>query len=632
MNKKLFSIAVVLLLGSASAVTADQTLAHSKSLGMSFIAVGDPWCDKTVSIRVQAEDAGQFAMPDYGLTIQKLGQVLMKQCSAMNNMSITGQVDSRTVWSGSSSKERGWVAQQKISQKPSNATTEKLSLNKIVEQLKDKENEIQSANEVERPAENLVSAPADAMQIGGWKSGGFINITDNAANMAELSSSETGCNIFTFYEVKPEYHPFVTLKGDFTCENGYVLSTDLKRQAVASLFYQGQKRPFAKLSGYWYAGYNLDRGHPKQIVRRYSVNMKNSWSNRTYNVEKLLVWIGEDRDLRAHYFITYKYNNRSHQWNMVRVDKQPIIVLTDNEQLERSPERTQLAQSLARVYEEFSGSKSYNDLKFFVTDKLQDAPLQAYQQALKEANPNPSLYVAGKAVKRRGIPWTIKTTTDFVAKRETFLEAEKKRAEMERQREIMRAEAEKQRAEIKRQRLRAIREKHRESLQEQFTQLAKASNYDRMRFYATLKLHPEQLKTAKIDFNSYRKYIVSPFSSAVQFTHPAMYLKLVNDGEANTRVPIYMLVEADDGIIEKPYPMNVEYNETSEEIDGWMLIQAAPEFTLNFDEEGSPNFSITIQEAVACQSDKCLEEMNAADMMRNWYNDNDLKFAMASEQ
>ncbi|WP_305906843.1 hypothetical protein Q9L42_018870 [Methylomarinum sp. Ch1-1] len=630
MNRKLFLIVVSLLLGAVNPVYADKTLAHSKSLGMRFIAEGDPWCAATVKIRVQAEDAGQFAMPDYGLTIQKLGQVLMKQCSAMNGLSITGLEGSRVIWTGKASKAKGWIAQKTPLLEPLGVTNEAVSSNEQAGQLQNQENQMSSATEDERSAENFESVAADVMEIAGWRPGGFVDISSNADKMTELTSSETGCNIFTFYEVNPQFHPTASLKGDFTCKNGYVQSTDLIRQVHASLFYQGQKRPFIKLVGYWYDGYNIDRGNPKQIVRRYSVNSKNLW-NKSNAVNKLLVWIGEDRELRAHYFVTYNYHDRSHQWNMVRGDRQPIIVLTDNEQLKQNPRETRLAESLARTYTEFVGSGSFNVLKFVVADKLQKAPLNAYHLALKDANPDPSLYAAGQAVKRRGIPWTIQVTTDFIAKREAYVEAEKKRAEMQRQRELARVEADKQRAELERQRQAALHQKHMESLQNQYKLLAKASGYDRMRFYATLRLNPKQLESAKIDFKSYRNYTVNPFSRSVQFTHPAMYLNRLNDGEVNVGIPIYMLVKADDGDIVKPYPMAIDYNDASAEIDGWMLIQAAPEFTFKFDDEGRPIFSITIQEAVECKSDKCLEDMDSAEIMKTWYNDDDLKFAMADE-
>jgi hypothetical protein len=78
--------------------------------------------------------------------------------------------------------------------------------------------------------------------------------------------------------------------------------------------------------------------------------------------------------------------------------------------------------------------------------------------------------------------------------------------------------------------------------------------------------------------------------------------------------------------------MQVEYNETPEKIAGWMLVRVAPRFAFSFDKKGKPVFGISVEEAISCKSDKCLEEMDAATMMKTWYDDGDMNFAMASDR
>jgi hypothetical protein len=93
---------------------------------------------------------------------------------------------------------------------------------------------------------------------------------------------------------------------------------------------------------------------------------------------------------------------------------------------------------------------------------------------------------------------------------------------------------------------------------------------------------------------------------------------------------MYMLVEADDGEIEKPYPMTVTHSDISTELDDWMLLRTGPEFGFHFNDDGKPVFEITVEDAVVCKSDKCLDEMDAASMMKTWYADDDMEFAAVS--
>lgn len=106
------AVAATLLLSFSGVVSADKTLAHSKSLGMSFTALGDVWCAPEVRIRGDATDAGKFATPDYGDIIQRLGQVLARECPDAERLSITGMSDGRLVWSGDAGKGDGWRIRQ----------------------------------------------------------------------------------------------------------------------------------------------------------------------------------------------------------------------------------------------------------------------------------------------------------------------------------------------------------------------------------------------------------------------------------------------------------------------------------------------------------------------------------------
>jgi hypothetical protein len=121
-------------------------------------------------------------------------------------------------------------------------------------------------------------------------------------------------------------------------------------------------------------------------------------------------------------------------------------------------------------------------------------------------------------------------------------------------------------------------------------------------------------------------------AGAVVLSHPAQYLDQVNGGRAVLGGPMYMLVEADDGEIGKPYAMTVTHSDISTELDGWMLVRTGSEFGFRFDDDGKPVFEVSIEDAVACKSDKCLDEMNAADMMKTWYADSDMEFAAVSVQ
>jgi len=667
MIRKLLLIAGAVLLCANHPANADKVFAHSKSLGMSFTAIGDPWCVPEVSMQVTAGDASKFDTPDYDTTIQKLGQVLVRECPQASTLSITGLSGGQTAWTGSAVRADGWIAQQAGSTaaaapepaapESTTATAEEPAvIAEAAAPAASKETASQAASAV--PAEReavasrqtaspapvpqpstsaepvpsptaaaaesgadadetpaaLETAPAvQAMEIAGWKPGGPIKITGTASDLKEIASQDDGCKIRSLVDIKPEFHPTFKMNHEYDCIDGYVKSTYLKRQDQARLYYEGQKRSFNALSGYWFSGYNLHSSFPKEVVAVYDpVQQQAGYGYRNQARARMLVWIGEDRELRAHYFATY--NSTGQQWIP---DRNLVIVVTDNEELKNNPETTALATSLAEIYKDFHGYKSTDQISsapFIITDKMHDMPALEYQEAMRDNNPDASFYKAGNAVRYRGTPWSVEVKTDFVAKRKKFVVAEQQRIEAEKKR------------------LAALRARHQASLDQQYQQLSTASNYDRVRFYATLMLAKDRMQAQKINFTSNRAYYQSPLNAAINFSHPAQYLNMVKDGKASAGVPMYLLVEADDGEIEEPYPMIVERNEAAGELDDWMLLRLGPEFGFHFDDDDKPVFAIAVEEAVSCKTEKCLGEMDASTMMRTWYDDDDMEFSLAAKQ
>lgn len=628
MDSRILGTTGIALLCAFATAQADKELAHSKSLGMSFTAVGEPWCAPNMSMRVQAQDAGKFATDDYATIIQKLGQVLGAKCPQADSIAITGLATGQTVWSGTASKADGWAARQRSTATPAapeasapapaepgvaaGATApEPAPVATRPEEIpQTARTETQPVPTPATPSPAPVPDPA-ALEIAGWRPGSLMLVADDARPMTEIPAQENGCKIRTFHEIRQEHSPSYKMNREFTCENGYARSGNLQRHTRASLHYLGQNQPFGQVDGFWFEGYNLDKGRPRQIVARYKTSQHDNYQRRNIDSDRLLVWIGENRELRAHYFTTYTYDNRYNYW---RLDAQtPYIVLTDSEALRQDPASTGLALSLADMHKAFLGYNStdqFANVGFAIVDQLHNAPGHKQLDA-SIADLDPSLHKQGQAVRHRGMPWTIEVKRDYAAMR------------------TARAEAERQRAEAEQQRLAALRAQHQANLDNQYRQIAEASPYDRLRFYATLMLARAQLDRARIDFTSNRAHGGTPLDHAVAFAHPAQFADHARDGEVSLTAPLYLLVEADDGDIEKPYPMKVDYNESRASIDGWMLVRLAPKFGFGFDKKGKPAFGVTVEEAVTCETERCLKEMDVASMMQTWYDDQDMSFAMA---
>lgn len=622
MRNQWFLLAAILAAGAAAPAQADKVLAHSKSLGMSFSVQGDPWCREDVKIQVTAEDAARFASEEYLDILQKLGYVLVRECPEAQNLTIGGEAAGRSVWQGRAERTNNWVAQPIPVSPPvpaaaeagadtpatTTAATEDSGPAQPATQPPPEPMAASVEDPVPEPAPAAPAAPP-ALEIAGWQPGGLLQVGEGTARAHEIMSRADGCRIHVFIDVKSQFGPDFKTNRDYECVNGFVHSSPRNNQIQAQLYYEGQKQPFAYLNGLWLDGFNLDRGMPRQVVARQQVTTRDQW-NRVFTAEKLLVWLGEDRELRAHYFTTYAYNN--HVW---RLENAPLIVLTDNPELKTGPASTTLASSITELYRNFFGYRStdsFNVVNFVITDKFSLTPVADYQRNLNAQNPDPAFHKAGRAVRQRGMPWMVEISTDFEAKRLAFVEAERKRQEMERQR------------------LAQLRAQHQASLDRQYQELANASPYDRVRFYASLQLAKEQLTRNRIDFTSTRAYPGSALNGALVLAHPAQYLNQADAGRVQLHGPLYLLVEADDGEIEAPYAMKVSHNASGTELDGWMLIRMEPEFGFEFDGKGRPVFEIAVDQAVACRTDKCLEEMEADAMMKAWYEDDDMEFNLAA--
>lgn len=109
MGGKIRFLAVAFVLCCLSgAASADKNIAHSKSLGMSFVAKGEPWCQKQVQVQIEGNDASKFSTDAFKTIIKKLGVVLHSECPQASALQLTGNVDGAVVWVGNATKRSGW--------------------------------------------------------------------------------------------------------------------------------------------------------------------------------------------------------------------------------------------------------------------------------------------------------------------------------------------------------------------------------------------------------------------------------------------------------------------------------------------------------------------------------------------
>ena len=204
-------IAGALLLCASQPAHADKVFAHSKSLNMSFTALGDPWCGPDVNMQVTATDAARFETPDYNTIIQKLGHVLTQECPEASTLAITGVMNDATVWTGSATKSGGWVAQKATTEPPAvaaadasgaaestAAATESAAVPEPVPETAKAAPAAAATPAAAKPAvaETPVAAeepaPEPVMEIAGWKPGGPTTVSGSAAgSMKEINAQDS---------------------------------------------------------------------------------------------------------------------------------------------------------------------------------------------------------------------------------------------------------------------------------------------------------------------------------------------------------------------------------------------------------------------------------------------------------
>ena len=86
-------------------------LANSRELGVEISAIGgEKWCQRQLTLSVQAQDADIYGTADFTDLIKKLGQVLETECPAARHAEISGiDADNTLVYAGSASSSNGWV-------------------------------------------------------------------------------------------------------------------------------------------------------------------------------------------------------------------------------------------------------------------------------------------------------------------------------------------------------------------------------------------------------------------------------------------------------------------------------------------------------------------------------------------
>jgi len=88
---------------------ADKVFAHSKSLNMSFTAIGTPWCQSNVNMQITANDIDKFDTTKFYTILKKLSHVLAQECPKVNIISLHSQAaNNYSIWRGHAKKSDGW--------------------------------------------------------------------------------------------------------------------------------------------------------------------------------------------------------------------------------------------------------------------------------------------------------------------------------------------------------------------------------------------------------------------------------------------------------------------------------------------------------------------------------------------
>lgn len=604
-------VVVLGMLVFASTTMADKKFAHSKSLDMTFTAIGEPWCKPDVQMDVAAQDAAKFETSGYDDIIRKLGHVLVKECPEATTLSIKGDVNGEAAWEGSASRAEGWQASRKVTEatdstapaektqtrsagelpsQPKTVTAAKATAEETKLEAKST-NSTASTTEESKPA---TKAPKAAVSATGPISGK----ADEAASLAKAESP------------KPESAPEPEPKPDETTPPPSEEPADSQPAVADSGF------PDCDTLFKWAAEmYELDKN-----------TRGGSYAGGRYDGKTLL------NGLKDKHLVPV-YGQPINEWSDEDLDNWKKKFLACHADLQKEVKQLRGSNRYQTpLYKKFAGGQNYMNLlgmRRGTSDEFAYAQLIRHQIKVYDEY--------HKAVELRASQMkeveSLEATNESIQK-VSLMAAESQLKYLSNEEQQAHRMALNMQLKLLRERVRQaqLRAQRQADIDQQFKVLTEAPTYDRVRFYTTLVFDPARLDGSKINFEQQRNYYggrgqTNPLNGAIQLTHPAQHFKMVKNGVAEINSPIYMLVKADDNEIESPYRMIVDANGSDEDIDGWMLVKADSEFHVKYD-DGRPLFEISVDEAVACKSDMCVDEMQAEDLMRTWYDDDDMKFTV----
>ncbi len=108
-----------ILIFLCSTANADEVFAHSKSLNMSFTAIGYPWCKSHVNMQISAKDNDKYESTQFYTILKKLTYVLAQKCPKANSISLQStSADGSSIWLGRAEKSDDWKIHRVRTDKP----------------------------------------------------------------------------------------------------------------------------------------------------------------------------------------------------------------------------------------------------------------------------------------------------------------------------------------------------------------------------------------------------------------------------------------------------------------------------------------------------------------------------------
>ncbi len=596
-----YFFAVLGLLCVSSAVVADKTIAHSKSLDMSFTAVGDPWCGREVKFHVTAKDATRFDTQAFENIVRKLGAVLLRECPEVESLMIQGRVAGKDVWQGSAKKGAAWRITKVTS--PSPAGKSAPGVEQVAREASRSVPPSKPPTPQEKPptSGSSSSTAAVAERSKTEASGGPAATTGAEKHPSSIASTSSGAQSESGSPGPVE-------------DTGAAESAEAEKTARAApggvhfpecleMFRWAAEKAKSdgNVTGYYYLpeskGKYLLKGLRNESLRAEYGKSIDEWTD-----EELVEWFDRytacEKKLRKQvYKIERRKRYRSELYASYTGGKtffSQLLYMGYGKDKYLKVIRYQ-----AKVHEKRKEAKALRD-KYLAAIEAMKPTRASLQKIDKEMRNDPRLQYL-EPTERQAYGTRLG---------QLYMELYKK------------VLLEEQRAQIQ------------GLVDRQYKELVEASPYDRLRFFTSLKLDRQRLEKGVIrppGLRSYRVSYKSPLAHAVELHHPGEFLRHVKEGTGDAGEPLYMLVQADDGEIELPYRMKVEQNQSSEEMDGWLLIKAAPRFSVSY-EDGKPVFGIVVESAVSCRSEKCLDEKPLAEVIKEWYGDESLKFTKVESQ